>query len=372
MELSAWNGAIETIYAAAAEPGRWPETIQVIADLLDARGGTLLFRRDNGQIGVIVSPTLVDMVAEYQARWHHLDVRAEHVFRVIASGQRDVEADHNLFTEAEAANLPIYRDFLWPHGLGWGMGVSVSPISNVAVALNILRARDKPGYDEKAQEQLLALSRHVERALSLSIRLMDAEAERVGLAEALDSIACGAFVLDHNRRVLLANQTAKRLLGTGLVVSAGRLSATDRDADKALLARLNAIDADGALSADARSVLVVPNDERGLIVRVLPLSPPQGTPALQTASAIVLVEDPASKNPFDPAVVRDAFKLTLGEARLASLIGTGAGPAEAAISLGIAEATARTVLKRLFDKMGVSRQSELAALMGELFMLRQR
>ena len=39
--------------------------------------------------------------------------------------------------------------------------------------------------------------------------------------------------------------------------------------------------------------------------------------------------------------------------------------------LGIADATARTVLKRVFEKMGVSCQSELAALMGKLFMLRQ-
>ncbi|MGH1569520.1 hypothetical protein ACRAWG_01170 [Methylobacterium sp. P31] len=69
--------------------------------------------------------------------------------------------------------------------------------------------------------------------------------------------------------------------------------------------------------------------------------------------------------------MRDAFKLTLGEARLAALVGAGAAPADAAAALGIADATARTVLKRVFEKIGVSRQSELAALLGKLFMLRQ-
>ena len=60
--------------------------------------------------------------------------------------------------------------------------------------------------------------------------------------------------------------------------------------------------------------------------------------------------------------VRDILGLTLGEARVAALVGSGVAPKEAAERLGIAESTARTVLKRVFAKAGVSRQSELVAL----------
>jgi DNA-binding CsgD family transcriptional regulator len=56
----------------------------------------------------------------------------------------------------------------------------------------------------------------------------------------------------------------------------------------------------------------------------------------------------------------------LGEARVASLVGSGVRPREVAARLGIAEETVRTVLKRVFVKAGVSRQSELAALMTRL------
>lgn len=67
--------------------------------------------------------------------------------------------------------------------------------------------------------------------------------------------------------------------------------------------------------------------------------------------------------------VGDAFKLTLGEACLTALAGAGVLSADAAATLGVADATARTALRRVFEKMGVSRQGELAALMRKLFML---
>jgi DNA-binding CsgD family transcriptional regulator len=54
---------------------------------------------------------------------------------------------------------------------------------------------------------------------------------------------------------------------------------------------------------------------------------------------------------------------TPAEARLAALVGSGLSPRESAEKLGITEETARTVLKRVFSKTGVSRQSELAALL---------
>jgi DNA-binding CsgD family transcriptional regulator len=60
------------------------------------------------------------------------------------------------------------------------------------------------------------------------------------------------------------------------------------------------------------------------------------------------------------------FGLTLGEAKIAAMIGAGLPPKDAAERLGIAEDTARTVLKRVFSKVGVSRQSELTALLAKV------
>ena len=75
---------------------------------------------------------------------------------------------------------------------------------------------------------------------------------------------------------------------------------------------------------------------------------------------------PKQGEPADPAVVRDILGLTLGEARVAALVGSGVPPRDAAERLGITEETARTALKRVFSKTGVTRQSELAALLTKL------
>ncbi|MGH1569519.1 hypothetical protein ACRAWG_01165 [Methylobacterium sp. P31] len=127
MNLPAWNRVIESIYAAAAAPSLWTETLQAVAELLDARGGLLLYRHDDGRYGAIVSPTLATVAQEYDQHWQYADVRAERVFRAIASGHNDVQADHILFTKEEIATLPIYQQFLLPHGICWGMTVPVSP-----------------------------------------------------------------------------------------------------------------------------------------------------------------------------------------------------------------------------------------------------
>ena len=90
---------------------------------------------------------------------------------------------------------------------------------------------------------------------------------------------------------------------------------------------------------------------------------------LTRARAIVLVVDPMADQPPDPTLLRELLRLTLAEARVAALVGTGRPPAEAAAQLGIAEETARTTLKHVFAKVGISRQSELAALLTK-FVLR--
>jgi DNA-binding CsgD family transcriptional regulator len=51
---------------------------------------------------------------------------------------------------------------------------------------------------------------------------------------------------------------------------------------------------------------------------------------------------------------------------VASLVASGLPPRDAAERLGITEGTARTALKRVFNKVGVSRQSELATLLTKL------
>ena len=65
-------------------------------------------------------------------------------------------------------------------------------------------------------------------------------------------------------------------------------------------------------------------------------------------------------------LVQRLFALAPAEARVATLIGTGLSPRQAAKQLAISVGTVRTTLKHVFSKAGVTRQSELAILLTRL------
>jgi DNA-binding CsgD family transcriptional regulator len=235
----------------------------------------------------------------------------------------------------------------------------------------VQRGITKLPYNEEELRLMQRIGRHVERALRLSIRLLDAERTNIGLQEALNHLGVGVFALDLLGRVVFLNAAGESLLGDGLAIVGGRLrigpSAMRSDIENAIARTLRGELPD--LSGSSKPMLIErSNGSWPLTVYVLPVGPVRAPEQefLTHARAIVLGVLPRPNAPPDAALVRDLLGLTLGEARVASLIGNGLPPREAAKKLGITEETARTTLKRVFSKVGVSRQSELAALLSRL------
>jgi DNA-binding CsgD family transcriptional regulator len=363
--------AIEAIYAAATSPAHWPAALHAIAQVFDDVGGNLLYQRDDGSLGGIVSPALQQVQRDYHDGWWRQDIR---FFRGVERGYcaiLDAITDHHVVTEQEIAEHPFYLHFLAKHGLRWFAGTSISPDPRVAVAVAVQRAIDKPAFNDSELALLARLGRHVEHALRLGIRLIDAEITSATIADVLGKLGAAVFLVDGMGRVVFQNPASQRVLGDGLVLSGERLAAQfapERDALQAALANVLEGGA-GALIETPHPILVRGSDTKQFLAAyVLPVSLPSD-PIEQLyaqARALVLVIASKADDPPDPTLLRDLLGLTLGEARVAALVGTGLAPRDAASKLGIAEETARTVLKRVFVKVGVSRQSELATLMTRL------
>ena len=199
---------------------------------------------------------------------------------------------------------------------------------------------------------------------------MDAKAMNSGMGTAMARIGIGVFALDSMGRVVASNAASQALLGDGLNVVNDRLVLTNPAAsEEAVNAIRNALDGTRILVAQETKPILVhrQNANRPLALYVLPI-PAQnsGNGFLTRARAIVLLMNPTADGIPDPSLIRDVLGVTLGEARIAALVGSGLSPKDAAERLGIAEETARSVLKRVFSKVGVSRQSELAAMMARL------
>jgi DNA-binding CsgD family transcriptional regulator len=366
------NAAIDAIYAAAAEPQRWPQALQVIADCFDDIGAILIYQRSDGSYGTVTSPQLETAQRDYEENnWWRQDIRFGSWL------QRSYLIDVDVVTERMIAppevidTHPFYTQFLASHGLRWFAGIGLSPAPDVAAALSIQRCADRPPYTDDELARAARLARHVENALRLGIRLIDMEIAQYSLSDTLARLGVGVLLVDGAGQVQFSNHVGEQLLAPFVSVSRNLLAARALPEWRDLRDRLSAaIDGSGGDGDAARPLLIKQREqEQFLAIYVLPAKAQAGRAGDQLLAgirAIIVVTASHPETPSDPALVRDLLGLTLSEARLASLVGNGLPPRDAATRLGITEETARTTLKRVFSKIGVSRQSELAALLTRL------
>jgi len=364
--------AIQAIYEAATNPLAWPDALTAIAPLFDGVGCVLLFQREDQSTGTVVSPTLEAAQQAYDRGWWREDIMFVRVSERIYRRELDAIADQHLVSAEEAATHPFLHEFLVPHGMGRLAAVSVAPTRDVGVVLSTHRFIDKPRFDESELRALTHIGRHVENALRLGIRLITAEVAKTALGDALAGLGAGVFLVDQHGHLVFMNPKGEEMLGDALVLKGKRLSArvdSERTAfDDALDTAINSLSA--VANGTPRPIILRGTAADEFIAAYIQPAPaPPGDSGLHIFSdvkaTVVAMSSKASDLP-EPTLVRDLLSVTLAEARVAALVGGGATPRQAANQLGIAEETARTVLKRVFAKTGVGRQSELAGLLERL------
>jgi DNA-binding CsgD family transcriptional regulator len=84
------------------------------------------------------------------------------------------------------------------------------------------------------------------------------------------------------------------------------------------------------------------------------------------AAALLLLSVPGARAVPSEALIAGLLDLTQAEARLAHALAGGLSLAASAAQAGVRPSTARTQLKSIFVKAGLSRQSELVGLLAGL------
>jgi len=246
------------------------------------------------------------------------------------------------------------------------MGAVIAIEGNRATVLTSNRGRRKQPFSEPERKIAQALLPHLARAHGLQRRLHLQEASRA----VLDTLPMGVVFLAASGGAIYPNRAAEEIfrLGDGLSLRNGMLCATDSKAHAQLREAIRRAISPGCSLDCAAAVLVSRPSLRPpyqVVASPLRCQWPDFV-GVQAPVAVVLISGPEQQRPPAPKVLQQLYGLTPKEAAIAAKISEGKSLEQAAEELHMRYETARTHLRRIFDKTGSSRQAELAVLVARL------
>jgi hypothetical protein len=197
-----------------------------LARIADARGG-FLFTANKSVTNWTASASLQAGMRAFVAGDYY--TRSSRPARALASRHAGFLREYDVFTDEELAIDPVYRDLLWPAGLGWCAATVIRLPTGDELFLSFERERSRGPVETAAVEQLDALRPHLARTAMMSARL---QIERARAASAmLASIGLPALIFDGRGRVLVANELVERLADHVRWRAQDRISLKDPQAD---------------------------------------------------------------------------------------------------------------------------------------------
>ena len=193
---------IDRIYECAFAPEFWPDVLDEFATIIDARGGMLIAVNADTEIPLWTASTnLRGNVEKYiNGEFHR---RGHATKRLLASRHAGFIRDHDVITDEEMESDPLYRDLLWPVGLGCSVGTAIpAPTGDVLMCL-VQRDRARGPVEPAFVRQLDLLRPHLARSALMSARLHLERARAV--ADALEMLGLPALVFAFDGRALAAN-----------------------------------------------------------------------------------------------------------------------------------------------------------------------
>lgn len=365
------DSLIGSIYDCAVDPGRWPEALARVAQRLDCSYAALhaFAKQPAWQVDAVYhSPwdaQRLATVVQYLGDIPALDeLIGGPLDRPIATLER--------VPFAQIRTSAFYREWVEPQGLHDACLTKVGESANRIVQFSVVNSVEQGAISRQQQALVVRLAPHIRRAIMIGDLAQRQQTRLDGLQAALDALACGVLLTNDSRRVLHANAAAQAMLVQGgpLRLRDGRLTASRPDIDAALAEALRrAHRGDPALGVRGIGIpLRAGPGHAGAcsVCYVLPLNCSDARQVAGAATVAVYLAAGSDALPVLGAVLATLFGLTPAEAHLARLACDGRSVAALAQQLGVSVNTVKTHLKRVFDKTGVQRRSELVAMLASL------
>jgi PAS domain-containing protein len=217
------------IYDAALDPELWSDALARIAEFVGGQAGALGSR---------------DMVTKFVGVDHHVGADLQYMqMHSETHGEFDPLALVSLFDVGQVVSPPEpmshdddCEEWVRPQGRGdIAVAVRARP-GKSGEFLSVVRSEANDMVDHEMHRRMSLVAPHARRAVLIG-RTIDRKANEVAtLADALDSLSAGVFLIDANGRIVHANVAGRGILGVDdfLRSIGGRLVARDTKINRTL------------------------------------------------------------------------------------------------------------------------------------------
>jgi DNA-binding CsgD family transcriptional regulator len=357
---------IGDIYDASLDQALWPEAYSRIRGFLGG-GTTSLVSQDAVTKAVDVHFMLgheQEALDKFNAKYFKINP----IFPTVMF--LDVEQNNvlsDVLPTTDFLQTRFSREWIKPQGF---CDCALSTVEKSPVGCTVLmsmRRKDEGTFSDESRRRFGLIIPHIRRSLIISKVVETHKVKAAALADSLNALVSGMFIVDGIGRIIHANASGNLMVSEANVLRApgGKLHAIDAVADQALLDIFAAASGgDAALGKRGVAVPIMARNNERYVAHVLPLTSAGRCKAGAVYGAVValFVRKAALDLPSPPVVMAQQFRLTQAELRvLFSVIEIG-GTSEIAEVLGISEATVKTHLHRVFEKTGTGRQADLVKL----------
>lgn len=350
---------IDRIYECSVVPELWPDVLDELARLTNAHGGMLFSARK--ALNWTATNSVFDAFDTYvKEGWFEQCPRR---VCMVNHSQPTFFVEQDFWSEEELANIPFYRDFFHPRGLGWSAGTLLQMPTGDNIVFSIERELKDGPIERKNVDLLNELRPHLLRSGFVSARLGLERAK--GAGETLARLKLPAIVLDAAGAFVEANEQAETVTEHVKFNRAGnRVAFSDKRANEFMLSalqKMGSVSSTGSLSfpvCDATGAAV-------MVGHVMPMKRAAHDIFANSYALLFLTPLGRTKVPTTE-LMRSLFDFTVAETRVAKGLVNGQTLQEIAENGNVSFNTVRSQLRSILEKTGCSRQTELVAMLANV------
>ena len=373
-QLEQFSVLVHQIYAASAEPSRWPETVGAVAQAMGAMQAVLFTPYVGPGCGGLMFPWRVeekDLIL-WGTKYINHDIWSQSAQRKGLWAAGAVILDEDLVTQEELLASVFYREFLSTMGVArlcTGVVFEGAP-GLPGTVLSIYRGLCDEPFGPQEREFMRLLVPHLSRSLGLMHRLNQARYQVESMRAALNRLSVGVFLLNQHMAVIHANTTAQQVLARadGLRLDAQqRMTAPgfqqpDGLRLEAWLTRLVALPEQQRGSFSDTFEVARSTPQAKYSVQCCPLEPGDPLAKGEGAHHIVFVTDPQRLELPAIEQLQRQFGLTPAEARVTRAMAQGSSYSHVAAALGVSKETIRSQIRATYAKTHTGDKASLIRL----------